>query len=420
MKKIIILFFFSYIISLNYLNIPFEIKQNSFSLSNNFISLLLNNEIYSEFSLGTPSQIIKGYYHFLEIRSYVCDKKINGIFNEELSSTFKKEETERYYYNQPYTRGFESNDILTINSNNKKFIIENFSFSLATTLVENTTIREFNIGLKQNEFAILDNFTFFQQLKNNSLISSRVFSFNYNTKKFLIGNYPHEIDNKKYDKIYLRWGKIDILQRFSSWGYKWDVIYYNNKNNLDTYLGCNFNINIKGIIISNHYQNFLNNNFFDKYVKENKCAFQSLFFDKDYYYSYICDDDIDLNNFPILYFYSLEMDFSFNFTTKDLFLKEKNKLYCLLLFLQGNNKWILGEVFFKKYQLIFDLDKSILAIYIQNPKNNSNFYIYIIFLLIFIIAMLMILLIRCYYYLPRRKRANELEEQFEYISQANI
>jgi hypothetical protein len=66
------------------------------------------------------------------------------------------------------------------------------------------------------------------------------------------------------------------------------------------------------------------------------------------------------------------MDFSFNFTTKDLFLKEKNKLYCLLLFLQGNNKWILGEVFFKKYQLIFDLDKNILAIYIQNPKKNSN------------------------------------------------
>jgi hypothetical protein len=114
------------------------------------------------------------------------------------------------------------------------------------------------------------------------------------------------------------------------------------------------------------------------------------------------------------------MDFSFNFTSNDVFIKENNKLYCSLIFLQGNNKWILGETFFKKYELIFDLDKKILAIYTQKTKKRINFYIYIIFLLIIVIAFLIFLLIRCYYYLPRRKRANELEEQYEYISQVNI
>ena len=420
MKKILILFIFSYIISLKYINVPFETEQISLSSSNNFISLLINNEIYSKFSLGTPPQILKGYYHFFQVRNYVCYRKINGIFNEELSSTFKKEEKESNYYNVPFSTGYESNDTLTINSNNKKYTIENFSFTLATNLTDNKTIREFNIGLKQNEYSSLDNFTIFKQLKRNDLISSRIFSFNYNTKKFLIGIYPHEIDNINYDIIYLRWGKIDIEQRFSAWGFVFDAIYYNNKDNLDSYLGCNFNINIKGIIISNHYQIFLNKNYFDKYVKDNKCVFKSLFIDRDYYYSYICDDDINLDNFPILYFYSLEMDFSFNFTSNDVFIKENNKLYCSLIFLQGNNKWILGETFFKKYELIFDLDKKILAIYTQKTKKRKNFYIYIIFLLIIVIAFLIFLLIRCYYYLPRRKRANELEEQYEYISQVNI
>ena len=420
MKKILIIFFFSNIISLKYINLPFEIEQISFSLSNNFISLLLNNEIYSKFSLGTPPQILKGYYQFFEMRNYVCNRKLNGIFNEQLSSTFIKEEKEGYYHNHPYTRGYESNDTLTINSNNKKYTIENFSFVLVSNLTENQTIREFNIGLKQNAFSTLDNFTFFKQLKSNDLVSSQIFSFNYNTKKFLIGIYPHEMDNENYDNIYLRWGKIEIVQRFSAWGFKWDEIYYNNKNNHDTYLGSNFNINIKGIVISNHYQHFLNNNFFDKYVKENKCVSKSLFIDRDYYYSYICDDDINLDNFPILYFYSLEMDFYFNFTSKDVFIKENNKLYCSFLFLAGNNLWILGDLFFKKYEIIFDLDKKIIAIYIQSTKKNTNFYIYIIFLLVFVIAFLIFLLIRCYYYLPRRKRANELEEQYEYITQVNI
>ena len=60
-----------------------------------------------------------------------------------------------------------------------------------------------------------------------------------------------------------------------------------------------------------------------------------------------------------------------------------------------------------------------IGFYIDHPKTIFNYYIYLLFLLGIIILILIGILIKCYYYLPRKKRANELEEQFEYVTQIN-
>ena len=415
MKIFFILLFFNYTTSINYIILPLKKNREVFSQYQNILELLLNNEVYSEFYIGSPPQILKGFFNFLEHDSYIKKKTINGVFDEQKSSTYISEK-ERLYYNSKYSKGFPSKDYLIFNNSKSNSILKNFSFVLASNIT--TEINELNIGLKPKEF--LDD-TFFQQLKNGDIISSRIFCFNYNRNNILFGTYPHEVDEKNYNKIYLRRDKIQIDTRFASFDFLWDHIYYRNQteNITDNYKGSVFDINIKGIISTNSFQSYLVDNYFYPYIKDNKCKQEQLKIRYNEYFTFICDTDINLKNFPTLFFYSQGIDFVFNLTGEDLFIKENNKYYCLISFLKGNFKWVLGEVFFKKYEIIFDLDSKMLGFYIDHPKTKFNYYIYLLFLLGIIILILIGILIKCYYYLPRKKRANELEEQFEYVTQIN-
>ena len=415
MKIFFILLFFNYTTSINYIILPLKKNREVFSQYQNILELLLNNEVYSEFYIGSPPQILKGFFNFLEHDSYIKKKTINGVFDEQKSSTYISEK-ERLYYNSKYSKGFPSKDYLIFNNSKSNSILKNFSFVLASNIT--SEINEFNIGLKPKEF--LDD-TFFQQLKNGDIISSRIFCFNYNKNKMLVGTYPHEVDEKKYDKIYLRRDKIQTDTRFASFDFLWEHIYYRNQteNFTDNFKGSIFNLNIKGIICSNSFQSYLVDNFFYPYIKDNKCKQEQLKINDNEYFTFICDTDINLKNFPTLFFISQGIDFVFNLTGEDLFIKENNKYYCLISFLKGNFKWVLGEVFFKKYEIIFDLDRKSIAFYIDHPKTKFNYYIYLLFLLGIIILILIGILIKCYHYLPRKKRANELEEQFEYVTQIN-
>ena len=415
MKIFFILLFFNYTTSINYIILPLKKNREVFSQYQNILELLLNNEVYSEFYIGSPPQTLKGFFNFLEHDSYIKKKTLNGVFDEQLSSTYISEK-ERTYSNDKFSKGFPSKDYLIFNNNKNNSILKNFSFVLVSGI--NSEINDFNIGLKSLEF--FDDI-FLKQLKNGDIISSRIFCFNYNKNKILFGTYPHEVDEKNYNKLYLRRDKIQIDSRFASLDFLWDHIFYTNQteNLTDNYKGSVFNLNIKGIICSNSFQSYLVDNFFYPYTKDNKCKQEILKISYNEYFTFICDTDINLNNFPTLFFYSQGIDFVFNLTGEDLFIKENNKYYCLISFLKGNFKWVLGEVFFKKYEIIFDIDSKMLGFYIDHPRTKFNYYIYLLFLFGIIILILIGILIKCYYYLPRKKRANELEEQFEYVTQIN-
>ena len=76
--------------------------------------------------------------------------------------------------------------------------------------------------------------------------------------------------------------------------------------------------------------------------------------------------------------------------------------------------WILGQIFFQKYQIILDQNKRILGIYINNPKSKNNKYFIswiIIFILLFLIIFLGILLHRKKQLMPKRIKANELLDE---------
>ena len=111
------------------------------------------------------------------------------------------------------------------------------------------------------------------------------------------------------------------------------------------------------------------------------------------------------------------MNFTFNY--EELFYQFEDKLYFLIVFRKSSINWKFGNVFFKKYQIYFDRDNKIFGVYLKN-KSNIN-----IPFTTFIIVILTLALIVCgsllYYFInllkrKRKIRANELEDNFEYIA----
>ena len=107
------------------------------------------------------------------------------------------------------------------------------------------------------------------------------------------------------------------------------------------------------------------------------------------------------------------MNYSFIFDYNDLFQVLNNKYVFLIFF---NNvfaeKWKLGEVFLKKYNVFLNIDAKLFGFYILNSKKSEkNYLIFFIILLVLIIIILSILLYKSYKkYNKRKKRPNELDD----------
>ena len=77
-----------------------------------------------------------------------------------------------------------------------------------------------------------------------------------------------------------------------------------------------------------------------------------------------------------------------------------------------SEKWKLGEIFLKKYNVFLNIDAKLFGFYILNSKKSEkNYLIFFIILLVLIIVILSILLYKSYKkYNKRKKRSNELDD----------
>ena len=131
----------------------------------------------------------------------------------------------------------------------------------------------------------------------------------------------------------------------------------------------------------------------------------------------VCNKNVNIKNFPDLIFQSENLKYNFTFNYSELFMEYKEKYYFLIVFKRYKDGWCLGEIFFKKYQIVFDKDKKIYGLYLKKNLNNKIspwLYVIILFFCLMITISLIIYLIRLL--MKKRKiRANELEDQFEYL-----
>ena len=149
---------------------------------------------------------------------------------------------------------------------------------------------------------------------------------------------------------------------------------------------------------------------------------------------YSCNGDEEaLNNikkFPELKFHETKTNTYFIFNYNDLFQKIEERYYFMVIFQRPSNLyWRIGFPFFKKYDIVFNDDSKMISYYNENiidDNENKNNNTGKIILIVFLSLIVFFGLIGIGYflgkekYMQRKKRANELNEDYNYDSQEKI
>lgn len=394
-----------------------------------FMSELIDNRIYLELKVGTPPQIIPTLIKLNQIPFFLTSSlyNMNSIgFNASKSSTYTQDGNNTFSpKNYDYNHAFLGEDIISIkNISNKDFSLDRFHFFLANNLTENNTNISGEIGLNIMNAIFLN---FINQLKDKKFIKDYIFSLKYNKEEegeFHLGNYIHYYDNN-FNGSDFKTLEVGLPQRayIDNWELTFFKIILGTGNNTFTnYALLSYEFGL--IYGASKYYKLIKEIFFDKLGK--KCEIKK-FRKNDFYYA--CDDDINLQNFPDLIFVKYEINFIF--TKNELFRKFDGKYYFLIVFSEEEKEeWILGKIFFKKYIISFNPNEKIIGFYTNfknKDKNNdikhNKFSISLSWILVILLFILLtITIIYIIYYLnikTRKKRANELEDNYDYIAQKN-
>ena len=345
------------------------------------------------------------------IKGYDPMNEYNPDYNDDDSDNkrpYNDEELEEIYEN--YTNTNKNNGNKNNNNGNKKNENENF--------VGN--------GLFKEESANL-----ITQLKKRDKINSYVFSIKYTNDdngEIIIGDLPHEYSPNKYSSQNYFFDTVSITKEPPfNWHFTYDKCLYGeeevDKSNM-VKLSIDFGF-IKG-------NSFLKKNLEKNFFGVNNCNKKQIN-DYDIFY---CTKDALKNFKPIIF--KLQSKYcptitnaNFEFTADDLFIKDNNdndKYYFQIIFNTDGlfHNWVFGKPLFKKYQMVFDQDKKTYGFYLENnfniintlPNNIANTstkisWVLVVFLLIVSLGLLYALH-KLLPKIPRKLKANELEENFSY------
>ena len=432
----LIIFFLLFIktlsVNLKYINLPFYTDQKiSTDPKINMLNLFDNN-IYTNIKIGSRSEKIPISIKLKSYPFYVIGEETktefnNQIYHQSKSSTFKNEYDINILGGEDFHNASVSNDKFKIGQ------IENlFDFILTKNLNEKKKIYQggsFGFCLANLNSAKLTNFSLIRVLKTKGLISKMIVSLNYedNNDKgnLIIGTKPDEIDDIYKEEDFISCNTI--INEDIYWGYKFDNITIDNKNianyfSFITEFAFELNYILAPLNISYYYENM----FFNKYINKNKCFKDNFKDDRtSFYHFYYCDSDVDITKLKNISFYNKKLNYVFNLTYEDLFVKIKGKYYFQMVFSNYNSDdWVFGKPFFKRYLIVFDFDSKTFGIYKKIGKKSFfkrliNALFSSTFLLIIAFLIIIGLIIYIYFIVTkkqRRKRANELiDEDYDYL-----
>ena len=196
-----------------------------------------------------------------------------------------------------------------------------------------------------------------------------MFTLEYNNENegnLIIGNYPHEY-NETFNKEDLIYSYIETPNIYIHKVFSNNIVI---ENSTIVKLEYEFGL-IEG---SEDYYNKIYLQFFDDYLNKNICSKIMVNNMSSYYYT-ICNKNIDLQKFPILILQIEPLKYNFTFDYKDLFLEFENKLYFMIIFQLIPDKWVLGEIFFKKYQIVFDKEKKNMGYILNNHLQIKRIFL---------------------------------------------
>ena len=192
-----------------------------------------------------------------------------------------------------------------------------------------------------------------------------------------------------------------------------------------------FIFDLENIIGIMEYFHEIKINYFNKYP--NECQINEI---KNQYIVITCNKDFNVENFPTLYFENIEANYILELTYKDLFEIKGDKKYFLITFDTKNVvPWKFGKIFLQKYFFNFDAENKIIEYYKLNSNNNnkregneinsenkilhSTISVMIFVLVIMFSLILYFVIYKCKYENIRKKRANELDDDFDYAEKRN-
>jgi len=318
----------------------------------------------------------------------------------------------------------------------------------------------------------------FRQLKDEELISNYIWTLSYRTEQFgniILGGEPHFYDGKnffmsQYKTVYSQIKINEKKEKISPWGFKFNNVYLNltrkseKKSKINNLENTEAELLIeRGLIIgTQEYKDMIDKEFFDDLINNKTCKKDIVSFNdkvsgmESKYYVYSCErisfqgKDIYYSpiyskpyfNFPSINFVNKELNYTFCLENSNLFIK-KGRIYFLVIFeYESNNKiWKLGEPFLSKFKFVFNPDQKTIGFYNPNlPKIDNDIYIRehigndndeiyekekminknYLWYYVTSIAVIIVLSIIAFYlakklHKARKKRANELDDSFDYI-----
>ena len=429
------LFFHFQIISSSKIVIPFihnNLNSDSF-IQNNF-----ENSIYSEIKYGTYNSYPSGKSIILFAN---LQQSILSIFNSKIcpsNSFYNKSESTSYKYNNGL-----SQDSFYFYKDLELSKLEKFN-NIVFKYQESNEPNNFcgTIGFEMISGKEEENKSFLYNLKKNNYIDNYYISFIFTEKKafdnyenlkgkIVIGELPHEFNKDKFIEDNFKQDLVNI-EIIKSYHFIFDKIFIGllnkekmileneDKSFYKVYVEISYGL-ISGPDL---YQTYIEENFFNKSEIINICKKS-----KDYgksmdYDIYVCNKEIQsqFNLFPELIFYNQNHNYNFTFTHEDLFMLKNNKYYFKVIFIGGLKNWRFGLPFFLKYQLVFNHDTKQIGFYTdmikKEEKNNNNLWIWIVIpIVVFgIIIATVFITKKLIGNNNRRKKANELDDGFDYES----
>ena len=454
----------------NYVFFPLKRKDNSHlkNLKNitEIMKFIYLEPLVSELNIGFPEQNIDVIFRTDCTYTYITSNNHNISKPDQASEFiqlkygnfkyFNEKESEhinfyekvynfsRYaYYNQYFSYCISDN--VKINDKNIKFdlmlsnsIEHEESGAICLQLEENNFVLQFTasfpILLKKN-YSLIDNYKWFIYYGKN------------NEKDYLvIGTSADEFKNPETgNKVYQKFDpdndyfreddELDV--RKAAMKISFDDIYLISDSKEKEKFEAPKNLkgklvpNIGFIVGTTNYSEYVEKNVFGIYLGLNQCH-KGIFSQRpnlvgEEYSYYFCDESL-YNNiksvFKNIIFKQVTFSEKFELTFEDLFLRQNGYLIFLVIFSTHQHYyWSFGTPFLKKYQFDFDFENKKVGYYhIENKiidlKNETNIFTYIslTFLIIILTGILIVLgiFLGKNYFKIRKKRANELDDDFDY------
>ena len=453
-------------------NLVFPFKKSTIEYLNETktISDFIQFNIYADIIMGTPKKQVAHficrnhgtfYYSTFQIQ-YHGDLVYNTIqkkIENSLNIYYKTDDSSSYVELDDYYGVYS--DYFYLYDLDKREKIVNLTFNMKN--IDKKMKLYDTIDLANNEDPYDEyNKYIFKVFKENGLVDEYYITFlygeydcdfnyfcdNYNKilGTLLLGESPHEFDPDKYkeeDELKING---DFSLNINQMKFKSKTLNYPEND-----FKMNIRFNSEFIFGSSKFRNETDNIFFAELISKNLCRIdyinENIVISQDIVYS--CENNKEMQEkikeFPTIYFIIKEYNLIFLFNYKELFKLHNNRLYFLVIYKKNSGtNWDMGELFLRKYTTSFNYDSKTISFYKQQvdeinkktdidypeiksdepvdyQKEKDNSLILVIILVVMGIAIvvfgvILLILIQEWRKL-RKKRTNELKDEYEYVSE---